>query len=45
MTNLSVEDYQILTTQHPTTLYAAMRLGVKPPAIASIYFYIQKTHN
>lgn len=39
---LSSEDYEILSTKHPTTLYGAMRLGMKPPALVSLYFYLKR---
>lgn len=39
---LSFEDFEILSQKKPNTLYGAMRLGMKPTAIASIYFYLKK---
>jgi tRNA uridine 5-carboxymethylaminomethyl modification enzyme len=39
---ISSEDYEILTKKKPNTLYGALRLGVKPTAIASIYFYLKR---
>ena len=39
---ISSEDYEILSEKKPNTLYGALRLGVKPTGIASIYFYLKR---
>ena len=39
---LSFEDYEILVNKKPNTLYGAMRFGMKPTAIAAIYFFLKR---